>query len=94
VAPSMGIATTLEWTTPVSDSFAEQARQTIQNRLQADGAPPGSKVVRSGQLLIIWLPGGDIAKARASASSLVQALSQGPAPVKLKLVSVDERTAP
>jgi hypothetical protein len=90
----MGIATTLEWTTPVSDSFAEQARQAIQNRLQVNRAPPGSEVVRSGQRLIIWLPGGDIATARENASSLVQSLSGGAAPVKLKLVSVDERTAP
>jgi hypothetical protein len=59
----MGMATTLEWTTPVSDSFAEQARQIIQNRPQVDGAPPGSEVVRSGQRLIIWLPGQDIARA-------------------------------
>jgi hypothetical protein len=90
----MGVATTVEWTRHVSDDFAEEARRIIADRLHELGLPPGSEVVRSGQRLIIWLPGADIARGRASASSLAQSLSQGPAPVKLRLVSIERRTAP
>jgi hypothetical protein len=90
----MGTAWTLEWKTHVSDDFVEEARRTILNRLHELGAPPGSEVLRSGQRLIIWLPGGDIARDRAGASSLVQQLNQGRAPVKLKVISIERRTAP